>query len=353
MNPPESSGHWPDEDAILHVGVNTMSQKPNPVSAQRIRRIGSRRSDASGRVSRAGCAPTSSRAWPSPCWRSGCSPPRRRVNCWVRPRSTTSKQGAEVAKLVEQQIGLYSMPKTEAYLREVGGRLVAAVNDPRWKFSFQIVDQQEPNAFAIPGGGIYVSRGLLALVNREDELAGVLAHEIAHVTQRHSARQQRKGILPGLLSLPGNVVGNVVGENLGALINAPIDTVGGAWLSRYSRGQESESDRIGIRTAAQAGYDPVALADMLRRLEQDVASQTGQERRFSIFDSHPMTETRLKDIHKPRRGLDAGDETPRGARRCFALREARRNVVGRKSRGGCLPEEPVPAAGHRFHHHFS
>ena len=206
------------------------------------------------------------------------------------------EQGAEVAKLVEQQIGLYPMPQTEAYLREVGGRLVAVVNDPRWKFSFQIVDQQEPNAFAIPGGGIYVSRGLLALINREDELAGVLAHEIAHVTQRHSAKQQRKGILPGLLSVPGNVVGNVVGENLGALINAPIDTVGGAWLSSYSRGQESESDRIGIRTAAQAGYDPIALADILQRLEQDVASQTGQERRFSIFDSHPMTDTRLKDI---------------------------------------------------------
>ena len=213
------------------------------------------------------------------------------------------EQGAEVAKLVEQQIGLCSLPDTGAYLRDVGGRLATAANDSRWKFSFQIVDQSEANAFAIPGGGIYVSRGLLALVNREDELAGVLAHEIAHVTERHSARQQRKGILPGVLSMPGNVVGSVVGENLGALINAPIDTVGGAWLSRYSRGQESESDRIGIRTAAQAGYDPAALADILRRLEQDVASQTGEERRFSIFDSHPMTETRLKDIQRRAAGL--------------------------------------------------
>jgi len=206
------------------------------------------------------------------------------------------EQGAGVAKQVEQQIGLYSLPKADAYLSELGARLAATANDPRWKFTFHIVDQQEPNAFAIPGGGIYVSRGLLALVNREDELAGVLGHEIAHVTQRHSARQQRKGFLPGLLSLPGNVVGNVVGEDLGALINAPIDTVGAAWMSHYSRGQESEADRIGIRTAAQAGYAPLALADILSRLEQDVASQTGQERRFSIFDSHPMTETRMKDI---------------------------------------------------------
>jgi predicted Zn-dependent protease len=208
------------------------------------------------------------------------------------------EQGREVAKLVERQIGLYSQPESEAYVRDVGGRLVAVVNDPRWKFSFQIVDQAEPNAFSIPGGGVYVSRGLLTLVNREDELAGVLAHEIAHITQRHSAREQRRGILPGLLSLPGNVVGGMVSENLGALINAPIDTVGGAWLSHYSRGQEREADRIAIRTAARAGYDPAALGGILVRIERVVASQTGQEKRFSIFDSHPMTETRLEDIRR-------------------------------------------------------
>lgn len=233
-----------------------------------------------------------------------------RGQLFVRPAQRDVEQGAEVAKRVEQQIGLYSAPKTEAYLREVGAHLVAAVNDPRWKFSFEIVNQSEPNAFAIPGGSIYVSRGLLALVNREDELAGVLAHEIAHVTQRHSANQQRKGFLPGLLSVPGKVVGNVVGENLGALINAPIDTVGGAWLSRYSRGQESESDRIGIRTAARAGYDPLALAEMLRRLEQDAASRSGEERTFSIFDSHPMTDTRLKDIQSRAAALKPTTQSP-------------------------------------------
>lgn len=295
MNPPEPSEHSPAEDAILHFGVNTMSQKPNPVSAN----------GSAYWIAAPGCFRSYQPRWPDAnviarltlavlAFRMFAVPAQGQL--LGPPAQHDVEQGAEVAKLVERQIGLYSMPKTDAYLGEVGGRLVAAVNDPRWKFSFQIVDQQEPNAFAIPGGGIYVSRGLLALVNREDELAGVLAHEIAHVTQRHSARQQRKGILPGLLSLPGNLVGNVVGENLGALINAPIDTVGGAWLSRYSRSQESEADRIGIRTAAQAGYDPAALADMLLCLDQDVTSQTGQQRRFSFFDSHPMTESRLKDI---------------------------------------------------------
>jgi predicted Zn-dependent protease len=233
-----------------------------------------------------------------------------RAQLFGPPPERDIEQGAEVAKQVEHQIGLYSLPQADAYLSELGARLAATVNDPRWKFRFQIVDQPEPNAFAIPGGGIYVSRGLLALVNREDELAGVLAHEIAHVTQRHSARQQRKGFLPGLLSLPGHVVGNVVGEDLGALVNAPIDTVGGAWMSHYSRGQESEADRIGIRTAAQAGYAPLALADILSRLEQDVASQTGQEHRFSIFDSHPMTETRMKDIRSRAAALTPAAKPP-------------------------------------------
>jgi Zn-dependent protease with chaperone function len=122
------------------------------------------------------------------------------------------KQGAEAAKLVEQEIGLYPAPLTEAYVRQLGQRLAATANDKRWDFRFNIVDQKEPNAFAIPGGGIYVSRGLLTLVNSEDELAGVLAHEIAHVTQRHSANRQRRGFLPGLLSLPGNLVGSVVSQ---------------------------------------------------------------------------------------------------------------------------------------------
>jgi predicted Zn-dependent protease len=213
------------------------------------------------------------------------------------------EQGAEVAKLVERQIGLCSLPVTEAYLREVGQRLVAAADDPRWKFSFQIVDQEEPNSFAIAGGGIYVSRGLLVLLEREDELACVLAHEIAHVTQRHLAREQRESLLPRLLSVPGNLVGNVVGENLGALINAPLDLAGGAWLSHYSRRQETDADRVGIRIATQAGYQPTALADILERLDRDVRSQSGKEQRFSIFDSHPMTATRLKDIQRLSKSL--------------------------------------------------
>src|SRR5215831_8577386 len=199
-----------------------------------------------------------------------------RAQLFIGPASQDVEQGAEVAKIVEQQIGICANQQTTKYVQEVAGRLVVAAKDQRWKFKFQIVDQAEPNAFAIPGGGIYVSRGLLALVNREDELAGVLGHEMAHVTERHSAKQQRKGLFSGLLSLPGRVVGGVVGEDLGALVNAPATVLSGVRMSAYSRGQENESDRIGIATAATAGYEPDALADMLLRLDRDVASQSGE-----------------------------------------------------------------------------
>jgi predicted Zn-dependent protease len=214
----------------------------------------------------------------------------------MRGAQSDVAQGADVARAVEREIGLYKLPAAEKWVQDVGARLAAAANDARWQFNFHIADQAEPNAFAIPGGGVYVSRGLLALITTEDELAGVLGHEIAHVTQRHSARQQRRGIIPGLLAVPGNIVGSVVNENLGALINAPVNGITSIGLSRYGRGQETESDRVGARTAAGSGYDPAALATILDRLERDVAMQTGQQKTASLFASHPMTSTRLADI---------------------------------------------------------
>jgi predicted Zn-dependent protease len=150
--------------------------------------------------------------------------------------------GAKVAKQVEEQIGIYQAAVTTDYIREIGNRLVDNLKDHEFDFQFQIADQWEPNAFALPGGYIYFSRGLLILANDEGELAGVLGNEISHVTERHSARQQERSIVPGLLSLPGAIVGNVVNEDLGNLINTPINMIGQVSLATYSRKQESDSD---------------------------------------------------------------------------------------------------------------
>ena len=204
--------------------------------------------------------------------------------------------GADAARQLEDQVGLYPGEFLTSYLDSVGRRLVAALHDTPYYFRFKIIDQGEPNAFATPGGYIYVSRGLMALINTEDELAGILAHEISHVTLRHHAQQAQRGVLPDILTLPGRAVGKVVGKDVGDMVNAPLEAVGKTYMSSYGRAQESEADLAGMRLAARAGYDPSALADALNNLEHTVSLIAGTEAEFSFFDSHPQTPTRVADI---------------------------------------------------------
>jgi predicted Zn-dependent protease len=206
--------------------------------------------------------------------------------------------GAQTAYQIEDQIGVYPGEYLATYVDSVGRRLVSELSDTPYYFRFKIVDQAEPNAFAIPGGHIYVSRGLMAVINTEDELAGILAHEISHVTMRHHARQAQRGMLPAVLALPGAAVGKVVGEDVGNFINAPIDAAGKAYVASYGRAQESEADRAGMQLAGRAGYDPAALATALDNLERTVGVLTGKTQGFSFFDSHPQTPTRIADIHR-------------------------------------------------------
>ncbi|MEP1596254.1 MAG: M48 family metalloprotease [Halieaceae bacterium] len=203
--------------------------------------------------------------------------------------------GTEMSVQVKDQIGLYADADLDRYLQSVGNRLVAALGATPYTFRFAIVDQFEPNAFASPGGVIYVSRGLMSQMNNEAELAGVLAHEISHVTQRHHARQIGRSVGAGLFTLPGKAVG-VVSQDLGNIINAPIEAAGQVYLASYSRGQESEADAYGMRLAAGAGYNPRSLADALSGIERTVEALTGEKHKASFFDSHPTTPTRVADI---------------------------------------------------------
>lgn len=217
--------------------------------------------------------------------------------------------GSEMSVQVRDQIGLYIDPELDAYLQDVAARLVTALGPTPYTFRFAIVDQFEPNAFASPGGYIYVSRGLLAQINDESELAGVLAHEISHVTRRHHARQIGRSVDVGLITLPGRAVG-VVSQALGNLINAPIEAAGQVYLASFSRDQESEADAYAMRLAADAGYDPSALADALRGIERTVEVLTGEQRKASFFDSHPTTPTRVADISRESASLSVTPVAP-------------------------------------------
>jgi predicted Zn-dependent protease len=208
------------------------------------------------------------------------------------------KLGAENAKLVESQMGLYQDKEMTEYIRSIGNRLVAELEKNPFEYQFHIADDPIPNAFALPGGYIYVTRGILYLITTEDELACVLGHEIIHSANRHSIKQMRKSILPHMLEVPGNIVGTVVSEDLGDLVNAPITVSNTLLLSSYSRGHEKESDAEGIELASKAGYDPTAMADILTRLSQAFELLTDETETKSYFSSHPYTPNRVNKILK-------------------------------------------------------
>lgn len=208
------------------------------------------------------------------------------------------KLGAENAKLVEVQIGLVNDKELTGYVQSVGNRLIAALEENPFKFHFYVADDPIPNAFALPGGYVYVTRGILSIITTEDELACVMAHEIIHVIDRHSIKQMRSSILPHMLELPGAVVGTVVNEDLGNLLNAPITTSNRLLLTSYSRKHETASDTKGIELASKAGYDPNAMANILDRLSQAIELITNEKEKKSYFDDHPYTPDRVNKINK-------------------------------------------------------
>lgn len=210
--------------------------------------------------------------------------------------------GKENAQLVEAQMGLYKPEKMQAYVNQVGQRLVKELDNNEFRFEFHIIDDATPNAFALPGGYIYVSRGLLALLVTEDELACVLAHEISHVTQRHSVKQMSSSILPAIVEIPGNVVG-LFSDRLGNLINAPISTGNALILSGYSRSHETEADTLGVKLAAKAGYQPQSMSNILTRLNAAVEYTEQKKQEKSYFASHPYTPDRVENIEVVSQGL--------------------------------------------------
>ncbi|WP_261874375.1 M48 family metalloprotease [Vibrio rarus] len=220
------------------------------------------------------------------------------------------KVGAESATAVELQMGVYDTHSLEAYVQQIGARLVSHIDNPQFEFQFKILDDPNPNAFALPGGYIFISRGLLGLVNNEDELACVMAHEIIHVTERHSVKQMRSNVLPSIVEIPGNIVGGVINEDLGNLINAPITTGNSLLMAGYSRSHESDADRLGIQLAAKAGYDPLAMNTILSRLNAAVELKTEHKTKRSYFDSHPYTADRVADVTEESKDLTVANIAP-------------------------------------------
>lgn len=199
---------------------------------------------------------------------------------------------------VAREHRLVNDPQALAYLNEVGRRIAAQTPLGNRRWDFGIVDDPSVNAFNLPGGLVYVNRGLIAEADTLDQLAGVLAHEIGHGASRHGTQLMSRAYGYNLLA------GLALGRNAGQGKQILAQLVGAGVLTDYSRDAEREADRLGVNYAYQAGYDPNGAADFFRQLLD--LRQRRPTRVEQFFSSHPLTETRIRNVEAAAASLPRG-----------------------------------------------
>lgn len=199
------------------------------------------------------------------------------------------------------QYGRYNNESLQTYVQSVGEKLASVSHRPELLYRFTVLDSPVINAFALPGGYIYITRGLMAYLNSEAELAAVLGHEIGHVTARHGVRQQSASQAANL----GYTIGAILFPELRAAPSQDLfNLLSGSLLSGYGRDHELESDGLGAEYLARAGYDPKAMIEVIRVLkDQELfsvaeAQKQGREVKgyHGLFASHPDNDTRLHEV---------------------------------------------------------
>jgi predicted Zn-dependent protease len=208
-----------------------------------------------------------------------------------------ARAGQDAARDVEASLGVVRAAKLEAYVDGLGQKLARHAPPRSFLYRFRVVDQWSPNAFALPGGAIFVSRGTLALASSEDELANVLAHEITHAAERHAAARQLY---------------------VEALNPFSLGFARAAQIAAYSREQERSADAGGQRIAAAAGYDPAGMTLFLQSLDLVDRLQMGSSRIPTFLDTHPASSERVASTALLASSLDAPvAKDPVAAREAF------------------------------------
>ena len=198
--------------------------------------------------------------------------------------------GDEYAAQVAQQLPIIRDPEVSRYIKVLGDSLASVADERSLKWTFNVIDQPEINAFAVPGGHIYVYRGLIEKTANLSELAGVIGHEIAHVTQRHSVHQMRDQQLTSIGVTVGCIFAPTVCNNQAG--GAAIDVLAGAGFAKFSRDDEAEADRLGVKFVTRAGVDPRGMPSMFRTLIAERNARPNTVDNF--FASHPVEESRVK-----------------------------------------------------------
>ena len=204
--------------------------------------------------------------------------------------------GRQMNAEIVQTMGVYNNAELQEYVNSVGQKLAKAGNRPNLEYTFTVLDTEDVNAFAIPGGFIYISRGILPYLSSEAELAAVLGHEVGHVTAHHASRQQTQGTLAGIAGIATAIL---TGQPALAQLT---DVAGEAVVRGYGRDMELEADRLGAQYLARTGYDPQAMISVIstlkdqERFEVVAAKQEGRKPHVyhGLFATHPDNDTRLK-----------------------------------------------------------
>jgi predicted Zn-dependent protease len=196
--------------------------------------------------------------------------------------------GEAVSEKVRTEFGVFQDRAVTKYVTLVGTMMTRASSRPDLKWEFIVLDTDGVNAFASPGGVVHITRGALGLIKSEAELAGVLAHEIAHITRKHTvnAIQKSKGVKLASDAVPGS------NEYIGALANAAYDNI---VEKGFDRGDEEDADQEGVRLANKVSYDPAGLGAFLQKLSD---RNTGVTTRNALFASHPETDGRISRMNK-------------------------------------------------------
>ena len=215
--------------------------------------------------------------------------------------------GREANRNIRKQVSELSDEMTRSYVRDLGHRLAMVAPGPKYPYSFSVANYREINAFALPGGPIWIHRGVLHSATTEAQVAGVLAHEIAHIAQRHAAAQMTKAMLTNFgLGILGALLGNSGGAGAA---QAAAGLGANLWFLKFSRDDEREADRVGLSILRRAGWDGRGMVELFEILRREQGRNPGAVEVF--LSSHPAAQDRVQALQtEARRSRGGVRDTP-------------------------------------------
>ena len=239
------------------------------------------------------------------------------------------QMGQEYSQQIAQQLPLVQDPEVVRYINVLGDSIAHLTKRGDLDWHFYVVDSREVNAFAVPGGFVYVNRGLIEKANRMDELAGVLGHEIGHVVKRHTVKQMQQQQGVGIAATLACALTSVCE---GGAANAAINVGGTALFAKFSRGDEAQADEEGVKNVVEAGISPEGMVTMFQTLIAERQAHPSEVE--SWFATHPLEEDRIADVQR------LINQIP--PKELASLTKDSKNFHAFKARLQSLPPSPAP-----------